>query len=388
MSRPVPVRRSLALRSLAGLAVAAFLGTGLAEAQTCGPNEVFLKNDTLPAVPSGPLAVAVIRGLCEGEAMGAVFDVSGIGTQVQLQNAAFGFFNVAGANGIQAVVNLKVHDGITWSGGVPTLGPEIFDWANVTGSSIAATTHAINTVDTSAQNIVVTSGKLVITWWMDINPNGDCPSGYTSNFGTDDGSGACSAVPQQNLLYISGTGWRDPSTAAIGPFPLCPLYYNGNWVLRACVKNVSTTTSYCTAKTNSFGCLPAIGWTGNPSATAGSGFTIRGANVRNQKPGLLLYTIQGRAATPFTGGFLCLVPPVKRTPGVSSLGNPLPFQDCSGMYQIDMNAFAVGALGGNPLAQLQVPGTKVQAQFWGRDNGFTPPNDTTLTDAIEFDVGP
>ena len=376
------------LRRLVLAFVTLLVASGSVRAQTCAANEVFLKNDTLPDVPSGPLAVAVIRGLCEGEAMGAVFDVASVGSLVQLQNAAFGFFNVAGANGIQAVVNLKVYDGITWSGGVPTLGPEIFDWATVTGSSIAATTHAINTVDVSAQNIVVSSGKLVVTWWMDINPNGDCASGYTSDFGTDDGSGPCSAVPQRNLLFISGTGWRDPATAAIGPFPLCPLYYNGNWIMRACVKNVSTTTTYCTAKINSFGCTPAISWQGNSSATSGSGFVVRGGNVRNQKPGLLLYTIQGRAATPFTGGFLCLTAPVKRTPGMSSQGNPLPFQDCSGMYQIDMNAFAVGALGGNPLAQLTFPGTKVQAQFWGRDNGFLPPNDTTLTDAIEFDVGP
>src|SRR5688572_26022574 len=208
------------------LLAALCLSAGFARAQTCGASEVFLKNDVLPDVPSGPLAVAVIRGLCEGEAMGAVFDVSSIGSQVQLQNAAFGFFNVGGANGIQAALNLKVYDGISWSGGIPTLGPEIFDWATVTGSSIAGTTHAINTLDVSGQNIVVSSGKLVVTWWSDFNPNGDCTNGYTSNFGTDDGSGPCSAVPQQNLLYVLGTGWRDPSTYAIGPFALCPQYYN------------------------------------------------------------------------------------------------------------------------------------------------------------------
>ncbi len=364
------------------------LSAGTASAQTCGPNEVFLKNDTLPDIPTGPLAVAVIRGLCEGEAMGAVFDVASVGTMVQLQNAAFGFFNVAGANGIQAIVNLKVHDGITWSGGIPTLGPEVFDWESATGSSIAATTHAINTLDVSGQNIVITSGKMVVTWWMDFNPNGTCAGGYTSDFGTDDGSAPCSAVPQRNLLFVQGTGWRDPSTFAIGPIQLCPQYYNGNWIMRACVKNVSTTTSYCTAKQNSFGCIPAMNWTGNPSATSGSGFNIRGANVRNQKPGLLLYSLQGRAATPFTGGFLCLTPPVKRAPGISSGGNNAPFQDCSGVYQFDFNAFAVGALGGTPLPQLTVPGTRVNAQYWGRDAGFSPPNNTTLTDGIEFDIGP
>ena len=32
--------------------------------------------------------------------------------------------------------------------------------------------------------------------------------------------------------------------------------------------------TYCTAKTNSQGCVPAVGSTGTPSATAGSGFVI------------------------------------------------------------------------------------------------------------------
>jgi hypothetical protein len=375
-------------RLTASIVAAVSILAGAAPAQTCGANQVFLKNDTLPDVPSGPQAVSVIRGLCEGEAMGAVFDVSGVGSMVKLENGAFGFFNVGAANGIQAVINLKVYDGITWSGATPVLGPEIFDWATVTGSSIAGTTHAINTVDVSSLNIVVTSGKLVVTWWLDFNPNGDCTNGYTSNFGTDDGSGPCSSVPQRNLMFVQGAGWVDPSTYAIGPFNLCPSFYNGNWIMRACVSDVSTTIAYCTAKTNSFGCVPAIGWSGIPSASATTGFTIRGSNVRNQKPGLLLYTIGGPAAAPFTGGFLCVGAPVKRTPGMSSGGNNLPFQDCSGIYQIDMNSFAHGLLGGTPLAALTVQGQRVYAQFWGRDNGFGPPNDTTLTDAIQYDVGP
>ncbi|HTF90607.1 MAG TPA: proprotein convertase P-domain-containing protein, partial [Planctomycetota bacterium] len=101
---------------------------------------------------------------------------------------------------------------------------------------------------------------------------------------------------------------------------------------------------YCTAKPNSFGCEPAIGATGAPSAIATTGFTIRGSNVRNQKPGLLLYSVNGPAAVPFTGGTLCVNSPIKRTPGMSAGGNPVPFQDCSGVYQIDMNSFAHGLL--------------------------------------------
>ncbi|HUR27572.1 MAG TPA: S8 family serine peptidase, partial [Planctomycetota bacterium] len=65
-------------------------------------------------------------------------------------------------------------------------------------------------------------------------------------------------------------------------------------------------TPYCVAKLNSLFCLPAIHGTGTPSASTGSGFLVTCTNVLNNKPGLLLYTVGGRAASPFTGGTLCV----------------------------------------------------------------------------------
>ena len=145
----------------------------------------------------------------------------------------------------------------------------------------------------------------------------------------------------------------------------------------------ASVATYCTAKLNSLGCLPAIGSSGAQSASAGSGFVITCANVLSQNMGLLLIGTSGRASAPFQGGTLCMQSPLKRTPAVNAGGNPPP-RDCSGVYSLDMNRYAQGG----PLAALTQVGTIVNCQWWGRDPGYVAPNDTTLSDALEYTVRP
>lgn len=140
-------------------------------------------------------------------------------------------------------------------------------------------------------------------------------------------------------------------------------------------------TIYCTSKVNSVGCTPAIAFTGTPSATAGSGFTISASNVINNKNGLIFYSTVGPNGLAFQGGHLCAKPPIKRTGVLSSGGNPPP-NDCSGTYSFDFNVHIAGGTDPN-----LIQGAKVWAQWWARDPGFNPPDNTSLSDALEFTIG-
>jgi hypothetical protein len=137
--------------------------------------------------------------------------------------------------------------------------------------------------------------------------------------------------------------------------------------------------SYCTAKVNSQGCLPAMSASGIPSATSTDPFDLRATNVLNNKTGILLYTRAGAASHPYMGGTLCVAQPFKRLNAGSSHGNPPP-NDCSGSYAVDFNARIRSGV--DPGLQ---PGVQVWVQYVTRDPGD--PTTLGLTDAIAFTIG-
>lgn len=192
-------------------------------------------------------------------------------------------------------------------------------------------------------------------------------------------------VPTVPRLATDNALQFDPSTGSWAPVSDNTAQLSQDFPFKLLGGGSPPVTTYCTSKTTSNGCTPIIGSSGTPSATTGSGFLVTGTNFINNKSCLLFYGVAGQAALPFQGGILCLKAPIKRTPATGSFGNPPP-NDCSGAPSIDMNLFAVGGMGGTPLPALLVAGTTVNCQWWGRDPGFASPNNTMLSDGLEYVV--
>jgi hypothetical protein len=140
-------------------------------------------------------------------------------------------------------------------------------------------------------------------------------------------------------------------------------------------------TVYCTAQTNSIGCVPQIGTRGAPSGSEPSGFTITASNTRNQQTGMLFYGTSGRAAYPWNGGTLCVEPPLRRTPLLNSGGSPPGVANCSGVFARDFNAWV-----STSLDPELFPGQHVRAQYYARDPAA--PSYVNLSDAVEFYLEP
>lgn len=138
---------------------------------------------------------------------------------------------------------------------------------------------------------------------------------------------------------------------------------------------------FCTAKTNSQGCVPQIGSSGTVALGDASPFLITAQQVLNAKNGLFFYGTTGPAAIPFQGGTLCAAPPIRRTAVQNSGGTPPPALDCSGTYGFDFDAWYATGLDPN-----LTPGAVLDAQFWSRDPSSS--FGVGLTDAIEFAVTP
>jgi hypothetical protein len=148
---------------------------------------------------------------------------------------------------------------------------------------------------------------------------------------------------------------------------------------------VDPTTNYCTPGTSASGCQAQISACGNPSATSTGGFALIASSVEGSKDGLFYFGFTGQQAVPWGNGtsLQCVVPPIRRCGLVLGSGTN---GACDGQVIQDLNALWCPVC---PKPQKNPgAGATVQAQFWYRDPQSTSNQSTSLSDALEFDVGP
>lgn len=118
---------------------------------------------------------------------------------------------------------------------------------------------------------------------------------------------------------------------------------------------------YCTPKASSAGCLSAISLSGPlPAVSGASDLFVTSTAVQGFKNGLVFASISGPSAIPFSGGTLCVDPPLKRGPVLNS-GGTSPVS-CDGSYSHLVNDGLIIPFGLDPG-----PGNTAWYQYWYRD---------------------
>lgn len=143
-------------------------------------------------------------------------------------------------------------------------------------------------------------------------------------------------------------------------------------VWRACTPPVS----YCTGKVNSLGCVPAMTISGSTGLSGADDLVVSGQQVINNSLGMMIWS-RAPNATPFGGGTLCLLPPLRRTPIVPAGGTPPGVRDCSGVISFAFtHAYAT--------TQGMRPGDRIYCQCWSRDVQSADGTGLSLSNALEF----
>ena len=151
----------------------------------------------------------------------------------------------------------------------------------------------------------------------------------------------------------------------------------GDWYLSDLNRSCPPVVAYCTAKTNSAGCAPAVSSAGVPTVTGEVAFFATARDVVNGQTGLFFWGLAPNSA-PFVGGLRCVAGPLVRTRVQSSGGSPTGV-DCTGSYSYLFDTTVMSAHG-------LTAGTTVYGQFWSLDPGSTPP--FGLTDGLQFTLCP
>jgi hypothetical protein len=184
-------------------------------------------------------------------------------------------------------------------------------------------------------------------------------------------SGVLAYLAGDEANYIAGLSYINIHSST---FP-------GGEIRGQIVPGVTNPTTFCTAKTNSQGCLPSAGWTGVPQLSGPDDLHITCSNVINNKSGVMYWGTSPRATpAPFVGGLNCVQAPVFRTPVQNSGGNTPP-DDCSGSYDFFFSHAYMAARGLNA-------GDTFFCQYWYRDPAISDGTSAGLSDAVGAEVLP
>jgi hypothetical protein len=230
-------------------------------------------------------------------------------------------------------------------------------------------------------NSVIDAGESV-AWFT-----GAAPSDLWSVRFASDGSvyGCEAADPDRVRRFFdaNGNGVIDPGEVTDIYTDVLSSFDIANPRSLALAPDFAPPSLYCTAGTSTNGCAANVAWSGAPSASANSGFTLSAVNVEGQKLGLLFYGASGAVAVPWGAGtsFLCVKTPTQRLPVANSGGVS---GQCNGAFSIDWRAYVAAKSGslGAPLSAGQV----FNAQAWYRDPPA--PKSTNLSNALEFTIVP
>ena len=228
---------------------------------------------------------------------------------------------------------------------------------------------------------VAVSGATVLVGSHGHDDNGS-ESGAAYKFDASTGTLISKLTPSDGQAG-SRFGW---SVAVDGAQLLIGAYQDSTpTVLRAgsaYVFGPTVVTSYCTAGTSASGCRVNLAATGTSSVSAPTGFVLIAAGVEGQKDGMFFFGLQGRQLASWGNGtsFQCVAPPVARVDVMLGTGTA---GTCDGGFTLDLNAHWTAK-----PTQEPVPGTLLQAQLWYRDPLNTSNQTTSLSDALEFCVGP
>lgn len=152
-----------------------------------------------------------------------------------------------------------------------------------------------------------------------------------------------------------------------------PLIVLDEDTLQDCID--TTGLAYCSATTSSAGCVSTLGFGAESSCSPLSGasdHSLVAGQVQGQKNGLFFYGLGGPAAIPFSGGTLCVQPPLGRGP-IQFAGGSGP-QGCDG----ELVQVTNGSAGFDPG-----PGGTAWIQAWYRDPANT--FGVALSNAVRLD---